>query len=107
MKVFGQKFNHQFLRTKLTELWKFQETITLIDLGFDFYPVKFDKEDSQQKALHEGQWFIAGSFLSVRIWEPNFIPIEAKLQTTVIWLSLPQLPTEFYDKIILERIGTK
>ncbi|PHU00825.1 hypothetical protein BC332_30612 [Capsicum chinense] len=57
------------------------------------------------KALHEGPWFVTGKFLSVRHWEPNFIPKEATQTHVAIWTRLPQLPIEFYDNCILERIG--
>nr|XP_016494471.1 PREDICTED: uncharacterized protein LOC107813694 [Nicotiana tabacum] len=59
------------------------------------------------KALHLGLWFISGNFLSVRKWEPKFVPQEATLTSTTIWIWLPQLPTEFYDQDILEKVGRK
>nr|XP_009797671.1 PREDICTED: uncharacterized protein LOC104244065 [Nicotiana sylvestris] len=57
------------------------------------------------KALHLGPWFISGKFLSVRKWEPKFVPQEATLTSIAIWIRLPQLPTEFYDKDILVKFG--
>lgn len=60
-----------------------------------------------QKALHGRPWFVTGNFLSVRHWEPNFVPEEATQTHTTIWVKLPQLPTEFYDLSILERIENK
>ncbi|XP_019248319.1 PREDICTED: uncharacterized protein LOC109227574 [Nicotiana attenuata] len=59
------------------------------------------------KDLHLGPWFISGSFLSVRKWEPKFVPQEATLTSNAIWIRLPQLPTEFYDQDILEKVGRK
>lgn len=46
-----------------------------------------------------------GHFLSVRDWEPNFVPANSNIQATNIHIRLPQLPTEFYDKEILEHVG--
>ncbi|XP_019266876.1 PREDICTED: uncharacterized protein LOC109244270 [Nicotiana attenuata] len=83
------------------------EQLILIDLGWDFYIVKFSLEESMVKALHIGSWFISGNFLFVRKWEPKFVPQEATLTSTAIWIRLPQLPTEFYDKDILEKVGRK
>ncbi|XP_075097003.1 uncharacterized protein LOC142174744 [Nicotiana tabacum] len=57
------------------------------------------------KALQQGPWFINGYFLSVQRWEANFVASEAKPLFTAIWLELPQLSTEFYDSLILQRIG--
>lgn len=59
------------------------------------------------KALHGGPWFIMGHFPLVRNWDPNFMSAVSKIQTTTIWIQLPQLPMEFYDKEILEKEGTR
>ncbi|KAK4710476.1 hypothetical protein R3W88_004989 [Solanum pinnatisectum] len=59
------------------------------------------------KAIHGGLWFILGSFLSVKCWDSNFAPKESTITDFAIWVRLPQLPTEFYDKSILEKIGKK
>ncbi|XP_070010530.1 uncharacterized protein [Nicotiana sylvestris] len=69
--------------------------------------VKFGKEENLVKAIQKGPWFISGNFLSVRRWEPKFVPHEATLSFTAIWVRLPQLPTEFYDKEVLEKVGRK
>ncbi|XP_070005350.1 uncharacterized protein At4g02000-like [Nicotiana sylvestris] len=56
-------------------------------------------------ALHSAPWFINGYFLSTRQWEPNFVAGKAKQIHTTIWVRLPQLSTEFYDGLILRKIG--
>lgn len=43
--------------------------------------------------------------LSCQRWEPNFVASEAKQSLTAIWLRLPNLPIEFYDGSILQKIG--
>ncbi|XP_019232190.1 PREDICTED: uncharacterized protein LOC109212916 [Nicotiana attenuata] len=103
IKVFKRKMPHHVLRSKLIELWKPSKQLIWIDLGWDFYIVKFSLEESMVKALHLGPWFISGNFLSVRKWEPKFVAQEATLTSTAIWIRLPQLPTEFYDQDILEK----
>lgn len=40
-------------------------------------------------------------------WELNFVPEAATTTHTAIWIRLLQLPTEFYDRMILDRIGKK
>lgn len=95
---------HQILKPKLQQLWCPGEHLTIIDLGLDFFIVKFQEKVNMEKALHGGPWFIMGHFLSVRNWEPNFVPEKSKIQSTAIWIRLPQLPTEFYNKEIQETI---
>ncbi|XP_019225732.1 PREDICTED: uncharacterized protein LOC109207297 [Nicotiana attenuata] len=107
IKLFKRKMPHHMLQSKLIDLWKPSEQLIFIDLGWDFFIVKFSLEESMVKALYLGPWFVSGHFLSVRKWEPKFVTQEATLTSTAIWIRLPQLPTEFYDKIILEKVGRK
>lgn len=107
IKAEGKRFNHHYLWNKLDELWKIQDPFPLIDLGYDFYTAKFNQEEHQKKALQQGPWFVAGAYLSIRNWTPNFIPSKSKVLTTVIWVRLPGLPTEFYNRKILEKAGRK
>ncbi|PHU26510.1 hypothetical protein BC332_04842 [Capsicum chinense] len=62
------------------------------------------QEENKLKAQHSGLWFVVGGFLSVVTWEPNFAPTIQTMSHTAIWVRLPQLPTEFYDHLILEKI---
>ena len=44
----------------------------MIDLGYDFFLVKFSILDDYQKTLKQGPWFVGENYLSVRKWEPKF-----------------------------------
>lgn len=86
---------------------KLSEPLCLIDLGLAFYTVKLTKEENQSTILQGGPWFVADSFLSVRKWEPSFVPSMSKINSTAIWVRLPHLSTELYDPIILHGIAFK
>ncbi|KAF3613651.1 hypothetical protein FXO38_11909 [Capsicum annuum] len=86
MKLVNKKLTYNYLRTKLAELWKPMEPLLLIDLGCDYYVAKFNNPENATKVLHGGSWFITRNFLSVRQWEPNFVPEEATQKHTAIWL---------------------
>lgn len=101
VKVFGKKVGHQALKQKLIAIWKPSEELPIIDLGSDFYLIKFLKEENLNRALHDGPWFVFNHFLPVRRWKPKFIASSAQLTYSAIWLRLPELPTEFYDMDIL------
>ncbi|PHU09656.1 hypothetical protein BC332_21516 [Capsicum chinense] len=103
----SKKVNHSFLKKKLIEMWKLKEAFPLIDLGLDYFTVKLAGKDLQQRILQDGPWFVAGAYASVRIWKPNFIPKLSTIESTTIWIRLPQLPTKYYDGSILERVGRK
>ncbi|XP_019242311.1 PREDICTED: uncharacterized protein LOC109222405 [Nicotiana attenuata] len=79
----------------------------LIDLGSEFFLIKFQKEENLQTALHGGPWFVLNHFLSVRQWEAKFIASNTQLTYSAIWVRLPELPTVFYDMEILQRVGAK
>lgn len=102
-----KKLAHDYLKKKLISLWKPIEDLILIDLGHDYYIVKFLKEDNMNTALHKGLWFINGFYLSIRKWHPNFIPFEAVETLSAIWIRLPKIPTKYYDHTILSKIGSK
>lgn len=106
-KFFCRTVGPHLLKTKLTITWQPTEEIHLIDLGCNFFLIKFRYEENMHKALQEGPWFILNHFLSVRRWEPKFIASNAQLTYAAIWVRLPKLPTEFYDYEILQKIGTK
>lgn len=51
IKLYGQKIGHQLLRQKIYVLWKPTENLHLIDLGSDFYLLKFQKEENKIHAI--------------------------------------------------------
>lgn len=107
IKAVGKRLSHQYLKSKLEDMWNIQAGMTLLDLELGFFTSKFSSEEQQRKALQQGPWFVASAYLSVRRWKPNFMPSESKIHSTTIWLCLSQLPTEFYDLKILEKVGGK
>ncbi|KAK4726532.1 hypothetical protein R3W88_031449 [Solanum pinnatisectum] len=103
VKAFGKRLSHDYLKNKITNLWKLNPNRPQERLSI----AKFSQVQSMSKILHEGPWFVAGQFLSVKRWEPNFIPHQSTITHIAIWASLPQLPTEFYDKTTLEKVGQR
>ncbi|PHU29849.1 hypothetical protein BC332_01942 [Capsicum chinense] len=88
-------------------MWKLKEAFPLIDLGLDYFTVKLSVIESQQQILQDDPWFVVGAYVSARVWEPNFILKQSTIESTAIWIRLRQLPTEYYDGSILERVGRK
>ncbi|KAG5559728.1 hypothetical protein RHGRI_009292 [Rhododendron griersonianum] len=107
IKVVGKSFALSFLMAKLRSLWKMVDTFSGFDLGLGFILVKFKSELDLHRALHGGPWFIGPHFISVRKWEVGFQPSRATISTSAIWVQLPELPLEMYDKAILQKIGAK
>lgn len=64
------------------------EELILIDLGNDYFIVKFLNEENMLTALQKGPWFINGAFLSVKKWHPNLMSLEANENVSAIWICL-------------------
>lgn len=54
IKLLGKKIFHQVLKCKLIDLWKPTEAFPLIDLGEQYFIVKFNKEENLENVLKKG-----------------------------------------------------
>ena len=77
----------------------------VIDLGNDFFLIKFKLKDDLDVVLKEGPQFVGQQFLAIRKWELEFKAEEASLSSVVVWIRLPGLPIEFHEPTILKKIG--
>ena len=76
-----------------------------IDLGNEFFLIRFSIVEDRARVLKAGPWFVGGHYLSIRCWEPNFRAETAKLSATAVWIRLPGLPIEYYEPSVLKDIG--
>ena len=76
-----------------------------VNLGKDFFLILFSSFEDYDKVLRGGPWFVGEHFLAIRPWEPYFKASEAKLSSMAVWVKLPDLPIEFYDREVLKKIG--
>lgn len=104
VKVFGKTVGYHFLHSRITSMWKPLGKMDCVDLGKDFFLIKFQSED-HARVLREGPWFVGGHYLSIRCWEPNFKPSKANLSAVTVWIRLPELPIEYYESAALKEIG--
>lgn len=65
----------------------------------------FNSTEDYNKVLRVGPWFVGEHFLAIRPWEPYFEASKAKLSSVAVWVRLPKLPIEFYDREVLKEIG--
>lgn len=103
--VFGKTAGYNFLHEKLLSLWKPSGRFDMVDLGKDFYLLRFVVRDDLEMVLMKGPWFIGEHFLSIRRWEVNFKPSEVQVSSMVVWVRLNELPIEYYDGEVLRHIG--
>ncbi|GKV26879.1 hypothetical protein SLEP1_g36097 [Rubroshorea leprosula] len=107
VKTFGKPVGYNFLYGSLKAQWKPAGKWDCIDLGYDFFLVRFQVHEDLSKVINGGPWFIGTNYLTIRPWEPNFKPENATFSHTVVWAQLPGLSAEYYDKISLQRIGNE
>lgn len=69
----------------------------IINLGKDFFLVRFGLKEDFLVVLEKGPWFIGEHFLSIRPWEPNFKPSPANVSAIAIWIRLTKLPIKYYE----------
>ena len=79
----------------------------VIDLGLGYFVSRFSPKEDLQSVLQGGPWFIAGHFLTIRRWRPDFMTSRATLDSVAVWVRLPGLPVEYYDLPILKEIASK
>lgn len=97
MKVYGRTVGYNFLHAKILSLWNSVGKIDCIDLGKDFFLIRFSVKKDHDSVLKNGPWFIRENFLSIRPWEPNFKPTTAVVSSVSVWVRLNELPIEYYN----------
>ncbi|OMO96312.1 hypothetical protein COLO4_15356 [Corchorus olitorius] len=58
VKVFGRKVGFNFLSTKLQQIWNFSRQPSLVDLGDDFFLLKFYSQQDHDFVLNEDPRFV-------------------------------------------------
>ena len=106
VKVYGKSVGYSYLTFKINTLWKPSARMDCVNLGHDFFLIKFNDDSDYDRVLCGGLWFIGEQFLAIKPWEPYFKASEATFSTMAVWIRFPELPIEFYDSSILREIGS-
>ncbi|KAL4391613.1 hypothetical protein AHAS_Ahas03G0262600 [Arachis hypogaea] len=89
---------------RLEIMWGKNGSIDVIDLGNDFFLVKFYNSEDLDFALMEGPWKILDHYLTIRLWKPDFNLEDVAIDKIAAWIRLPGLAIEYYNRPILEKI---
>ncbi|KAL0013453.1 hypothetical protein SO802_000522 [Lithocarpus litseifolius] len=106
IKVYGRSMGFSFLQEKIMSLWKLRGRIDCVDLGNEFFLVRFSVKEDYNLVLEKGPWFIGEHFLSIRPWVPNFRPSASAVSSIAVWVRLNELPIEYYQVEALKEIGS-
>ena len=77
VKVFGKSMGYQFLHTHILRMWKPIGKMDCVNLGRDYFLIRFALKTDHDNVLRGGPWFVGGHFLAIKRWEPNFRPSRA------------------------------
>ncbi|CAN1292134.1 hypothetical protein LINPERPRIM_LOCUS21431 [Linum perenne] len=92
---------------KILQLWAKKSDIQVSDVGFGFYVVNFETISDYERAMFGGPWMINDHYVVIQEWRPYFRPEETSLSTLRVWVRLPGLPFEYFDRSILKLIGDR
>lgn len=105
VKVFGRTVGYKYLTFKINTLRKPSAIMDCVDLGKDFFLIKFSDDANYDKVLKGGPWFISEHFLAIKPWVSYFKASEATFDAVAVWVRFLELPIEFHDSEVLREIG--
>ncbi|KAI9128644.1 hypothetical protein K1719_000127 [Acacia pycnantha] len=105
VKLLGRLPAFGFMVKKLRQIWERKGKIDVFDLANYFYLINFQNKEDYMEALTGGPWVISDAYLSVARWRPEFSPKNAKIESVIAWVRLPDLPAPLFDKKFLLNLG--
>lgn len=83
----------------------------LIDLPNNYFIVRFLQKDGwlqqYQKILYEGPWTIQQHTILVQRWTPTFDPYHNPLGRVALWVRIPNIPIQCYNRAFISRLGNR
>ncbi|KAJ1377585.1 Endonuclease/exonuclease/phosphatase superfamily [Sesbania bispinosa] len=105
VKVLGRKMTLRYFQARLYKLWQPRARMEIIDLDNEYFIIRFEDLHDLQHVLDDGPWMLTDHYVVIQRWRPGFLPFQDNLQRVSVWIRVPGLPIEFYDKTVLYRIG--
>ncbi|XP_023876730.1 uncharacterized protein LOC111989173 [Quercus suber] len=105
VKVYGRSVGFNFLQNRLLSMWRPAGRLDCVDLSHGFFLTRFSLREAYEATLKRGPWFIGEHFLSIRPWEPDFLPTTANVSSVAVWIRLNELPIEYYHVEALLQMG--
>ncbi|KAJ1414250.1 Zinc finger, CCHC-type [Sesbania bispinosa] len=105
VKLLGKRLGMRFLRQRLLKMWQPEGSMEMIDLENDYYLIRFSNMEDVMRVFEGGPWMILDHYLLLRRWHPEFFPHEDEFKRVAVWVRIPGLPIEYYDRNILWKIG--
>lgn len=107
IKLLRKSLGYSIMKERLSRLWKLSASFEIMDIGNDFFMVKFKEEVDRVKVIKGGPWMIFDHYLTMQSWSPEFVSPIAKIDRTIVWIRFPGLNLFFYDESILMTLAAK
>lgn len=101
VKLMGRGIGYKALNEKLKVIWKLQGTMELVDLGFGYFLVRLSSLEDMTKVLNEGPWMVNDHYLTIRFWDPDFIPSKHEITKTGARVRFPELNMVYCNESVL------
>ena len=69
-----------------------------------FFLFRFHSEVDVPRVITAGPWSFRGQFLHVFPWRPDFNPMTEMPRSSPVWIQLPDLPLEYWNRECLSGI---
>lgn len=77
----------------------------LVDLDNGFFIVHFVLEENLLYVLTRGPYVVAGQYVAVQKWRPNFWAVEEHVSRITVWVRLLGMGVEFFNYETIKCIG--
>lgn len=66
VKAFGKSVGFNYLTFKINALWKAMARMDCVNLGRDYFLIRFSSDEDYDKVLRGGPWFVGEHFLAIK-----------------------------------------
>ncbi|XP_038981837.1 uncharacterized protein LOC108511900 [Phoenix dactylifera] len=66
--------------------------------------IRFGTGEEQATVLATGPWVVADQLLAMEEWQADFTPGTQTVSRTMVWVRLPGLPLEYWDRAAIFEI---
>ncbi|CAL1360468.1 unnamed protein product [Linum trigynum] len=107
VKVLGRSYPYPVISKRLNMLWARNGTIQIMNRPNGFFFVRFTSKMDYELALTGGQWLIGDNYITTQKWKKGSNPRTCQVDSTSIWIRLPDLPIELYHPEVVLRIAKR
>ncbi|CAL1393638.1 unnamed protein product [Linum trigynum] len=107
VKVLGRSYPYPIMAKRLNMLWARNRTIQITNRPNGFFFVRFTSKLDYELALTGGPWLIGDNYITIQKWKKGFDPRTCQIQSTSVWIRLPDLPIELYHPEAVLRIAKR